>query len=333
MNILIFDPDLCQSIAIAKYLKKYANNSYIVGCRPTKKTNKLQRLNNISCYDRYITHEIDKRLLSEWSVVIPTGGQSTLAFSNLCSKFQLGEIEFIKENLVVSDKKYMHGVCSELNIPIPYTYQIEEKIDTFPVFYKSDHETSIFGKFRGVVKSKDDLRRIPQQGILVQEYISTPSTFGVGFIAQNGKLITQFMHEELISFPKAGGSAVILKRINDSKLLQYTSLLVDKLNYHGWGLAEYKYCTRRNDYVFMEINAKFWASFEFTLMENPLFGKLLFGLNYPAKSSNHFIYVDRLLKSYPGYWFKYLPQIVSGHHTLPGGWRGLLASVIRAIIK
>lgn len=328
MNILILDPDLCQSVAIAKYLKKYSDNNKIIGCRPSSN----QRLNNTFFFNKYITHDIERTLLDGYSVIIPTGGQSTLEFSNLCPEFKLGEIEFRKENLVVSDKHYMHGICNELDIPVPYTYQAGEKIEAFPVFYKSDHETSEFGKHRGIVKTHDNLDKIPKQGILIQEYIPTPSTFGVGFIAQDGKLLAYFMHEELISYPKEGGSGVILKRINEPKLLKYTSQLVDKLKYHGWGLAEFKYCTHRNDYVFMEINAKFWASLEFTLMGNPLFGKLLFGLDYPAKSSNHIVYINRLLRSNPINWLKYLPQIVTGYRTLPEGWRSLLTASIRPIV-
>jgi hypothetical protein len=137
----------------------------------------------------------------------------------------------------------------------------------------------------------------------------------------------------LISYPKAGGSGVVLKKINDPKLLQYTSALADKLQYHGWGLAEFKYCECRKDYVFMEINAKFWASVEFALMCNPLFGKLLFGLDYQERSSSHMVYINRLLRSNPVNWLKFLPQIITGYCTLPGGWRSLLEPIVRAVVK
>lgn len=333
MNVLILEPDLGQSAAIAKYLKKYSANSCITGCRQKAKTNRLKWLNGSAYFDKYMVHEINRPFLDAFPVIIPTGGQSTLRFAELCPKFRLGEIEFRKENLVVSDKIYMHKLCDELNIPIPYTYHSGEKIESFPVFYKSDHETSSFGKFRGIARSQEELDKLPQQGILVQEYIPTPSTFGVGFIAREGKLLTHFMHEELLSYPKEGGSGVILKRTDDGKLLQYTSTLLASLQYHGWGLAEFKYCKRRDDYVFMEINAKFWASFEFTLLGNPLFGKLLFGLDYPAKSSKHIVFIHRLLMSNPVDWLKHFPQIISGHRSLAGGWRKVAASVIQGIAR
>jgi hypothetical protein len=333
MNILILEPDLGQSIAIAQYLKKYAGNHRITGCRQKAKTNRLKWLNNSACYDQYIVSDIHRSLPDEYAVIIPTGGLSTLAFTGLFPTFHLGEVGFRKENLAVSDKNYMHGLCRELDIPIPYTYRSGEKVETFPVFYKSDHETSSLGKIRGIARSQADLDKLPQQGVLIQEYIPTSSTFGVGFIARDGKLLTHFMHEELLSYPREGGGGVILKRTDDAKLLQYTSRLVEKLQYHGWGLAEFKYCKRRNDYVFMEINAKFWASFEFTLLGNPLFGKLLFGLDYPAKSDKYMVYIHRLLMSNPINWLKYLPQIVTGHRTLAGGWRRSAAAVVHAIAK
>lgn len=333
MNALILEPDLGQSTAIAKYLKKYSVNANIVGCRQIAKTNKLRWLNDMPYFNKYMVHQIDRSLLDKYSIIIPTGGQSTLKFCGLCPEYHLGEVGFRKENLVVSDKNYMHGICDRLNIPFPYTYRCEEKVETFPVFYKSDHETSVYGKFRGIARSQKALDKLPKHGILVQEYIPTPSTFGVGFIAQDGQLIAHFMHEELLSYPKEGGSGVILKRINNEKLLEYTSRLVDKLKYHGWGLAEFKYCPRRNDYVFMEINAKFWASFEFTLLGNPLFGKLLFGLDYPANSKEYIVFIHRLALSNPVNWLKYLPQIVFGHRTLSGGWRKFVASIVQTIVK
>ena len=67
------------------------------------------------------------------------------------------------------------------------------------------------------------------------------------------------------------------------------------LKYSGWGLIEFKYCPKRKDYVFMEVNAKFWASIEFTLINNPAFFFKLFGIQYEIKKPvNCIIFLDRL---------------------------------------
>jgi len=343
MNILILEPNISASLSIAKFIKKYFENCYIVGCwTPTKDNDEIRfpMLNKSSDYNMYIVHEINQKLLDEYStnsVIIPTGNISSNAFSTLCPEYRLGEIGFKKENLLAADKNYMLGICSEIDIPIPYTYGNGEEIKTFPVFYKYDHEPLSAGyRNSGIVKSQKGLSKIPKHGYLVQEYIPSSSTFGVGFIAQDGKLLTHFMHEELLSHPKFGAIGVILKCIYDPKLLEYISRLVDRLKYHGWGLAEFKYCKRRNDYVFMEINARFWASFEFALLRNPLFGKLLFGLDYPEKNYTHFVNINILLYTLltnPVSWLKYLPQIVSGHCVIQEGLRITIYDIVRKGFK
>ena len=339
MNVLILEPHLSASLSIAKFLKKYSDNIFIVGCWTTTKDKdnvigKLPSINKSSDFDKYIVHEINQELFDEYSVIVPTGNISSEAFLDLRPEYRLGEIGFRKDNLVVSDKNYMLGLCNEIAIPIPYTYRAGEEIKSFPVFYKADHEplSQTHRRNSGIIKSKEKLSKIPEHGYLVQEYIPDSSTFGVGFIAQDGKLLTHFIHEELLSHPKTGGTGVILKSISDPKLLEYTSRLVYRLKYHGWGLAEFKYCKRRNDYVFMEINARFWASFEFTLMKNPMFGKLLFGLYYKEKLSKNFIFINKLLYTlflHPVGWLRYLPQILSGHCVIQEGWRKTLKDIIR----
>ena len=63
----------------------------------------------------------------------------------------------------------------------------------------------------------------------------------------------------------------------------------------GWGLAEFKYCPKRRDFVFMEINAKLWASIEFAFMNNSNFLKYLFGIDYPEKKVDAALFIDRLV--------------------------------------
>lgn len=88
----------------------------------------------------------------------------------------------------------------------------------------------------------------------------------------------------------------MIESYDDKRLLQYTSKIVQKLNYNGWGLAEYKYCDKRNDFVFMEINAKFWASIEFILINNSQFLKMLLDINYKSQIESRILFVSRLFQ-------------------------------------
>jgi hypothetical protein len=67
------------------------------------------------------------------------------------------------------------------------------------------------------------------------------------------------------------------------------------MNYNGWGLAEFKYCKNRKDYVFMELNAKFWASLEFFLLNKPEFAKQLFHIDIKTPPCKKILFVNQLL--------------------------------------
>ena len=327
MEILIFDPVFDQSIAIAKYLKKYGNCT-VVGCMRQYPTGKLWRLNNYKYFDKIIVHDINKELLDQFPVAIPTNAVATSEFFELVETYKIGDVNFNRKNLEVSDKIFMLDLCGKLNIPIPTTYLPDDKIKNFPVFYKSRHESSNLKKLRGLAQKQSDLDNLPHKEIIIQEYIETPETFGVGFIADNGKITAYAMHKELLSYPKRGGSGVLLERINDERLLNYTLSLVKTLEYNGWGLAEFKYSPERNDFVFMEINAKFWASFEFTLLCNPLFGKYLLGLDYPNVSVKYMTFTHRLLVTNIFRIIKHLPQIVVSYKTKSGNWRKVILEIL-----
>ena len=72
-------------------------------------------------------------------------------------------------------------------------------------------------------------------------------------------------------------------------------MLINEINYSGWGLAEFKYCPKRDDFVLMEINAKFWVSCDFTFRNNPEFLKLLFGIDAKSENIKKMVFLDRVM--------------------------------------
>src|SRR5690606_3951178 len=106
---------------------------------------------------------------------------------------------------------------------------------------------------------------------LFQESIMGEGTNGFAFLAQKGEVLVSAQHHELLSMPRDGGSAVLIRRIAEPRVDELSRRLLAHLRYDGWGLVEYKYCPRRRDYVLMEINAKFWASLDFSMRMEPGF--------------------------------------------------------------
>lgn len=233
--------------------------------------------------------------INDFDIVIPTGGDSTFNYVSKNGSFKIGELEYSSNNLITFDKIKMLNLVKEVGVPIPETYTDRNKVTFFPFFYKSLREEGYTE--RGIIRNESDLKLLKSENVFFQEFIWSKGTYSVGFLADKGKVISSFIQKEILSYPYHGGSGIILEHINDPVLLDYTSRIVEKTEYSGWGLAEFKYSNRINDYVFMEVNAKFWASMKFAILNKPEILKLLFNIIVPAKPTKRAIYIDRLILS------------------------------------
>ncbi len=310
LKYLILEPELDQSVSLAKIIKNNIPNVYIYGgyIRRLKKISYF--INRSPYFDSYIEVDFsDEVFLKGFDRIIPTGADSTENMVKLSGLLKIGDSCFSSKNLVVNDKKRMLKIVNSLNIPCPETFFSADKINFFPVFYKVAYD-NINPKPCGVIKNKSSLKRLNKKNIIFQEFIPGSSTFGLAFLADNGELICKTAHEEKLSFPYKGGSAVLLQRIESERLLELTRKIIKKIGYTGWGLAEYKYCKKRNDFVFMEINSKIWASFEFALVNEPEFANRLFNISLNKEPSKSAVYTHRLLGLFCFQYFKFLPKII-----------------------
>jgi len=296
-KILILDPFLSQSIAISKYIKK-SKNFFVVGGVVVK--NSINSFCNIYklvypfYYDVIIyLQSYDEININQYDFIIPTGAKSTYQILQKYEKlFYCNDISFHKENLICYDKIKMLNIVEDLGIPAPKTYINKEEISSFPIFYKEKFEKG--GGIRGIANS---VKEIPKkEGLIYQEYINSPETYGVGFLAKNGEIKTLHVHKEILSYPKEGGSAVLIEDFYDSTLEYYVRKIVSYLNYNGWGLAEFKYDNKGNKYYFMELNAKLWASIELMLANNPKFLEILLDLKYTPNKTKRILFINRFLE-------------------------------------
>lgn len=293
---IILDPHSSQSLAIAKVLQDLKISVYAGVIKDGAK--KLPTGYYNSTIDINSENII---VLNNEYIIIPTTAQSTKFYFGIIPECRLNEITFSRKALFVYDKPKMLDYVDSIGIPIPKTYYRIEDVKEFPVFYKQDMEKG--GGLRGIAYSMKDLIKIKPEGLLYQEYIPGKSTYGVSFLARNGELLEYFMHNEIFSIPKPGGSAVIIEKHFDVKLLDYTERIIKGLNYSGWGLAEYKYCPGKDEFYFMEVNAKFWASCEFAFMNNRFIKQLFNDKNdhgdYKEKNAgiDGAVFLDRLMRS------------------------------------
>jgi len=261
-------------------------------------------------YELYFdkTSKYDKNM--KFDIIIPCGAASTLIYFMDRGKLKIGKSSFAEENFITYDKIKMLKLVKEIGVPIPRTFTNRKDLDFYPVFFKSLREEVY--RERGIINNKAELKKIKSKTVFFQEFIDSQGTYSVGFLADKGKIIASFAQKEVISVPYHGGSAVVLERLEDKKLEEYTAKIAEKVNYSGWGLAEYKYCNLRKDYVFMEVNAKFWASIEFAFINNPIFIKYLFDIDIKAQDVKTAVYIDRWLVSNVREMIKVLPYMIKG---------------------
>lgn len=281
----ICEPRLDQSYTISYYLSRYLSANIL--CIEFGK--RRPHLPNRDCSSHMLLHEVKIENIN--CPIIPTGACST---KHLLERqdVRIGCITLTRDALRVYDKPKMIQWAQSVGVPTPITWINQDDISMFPVFYKPSYERG--GGIRGIARNKSELPGETGE-ILFQEFVQSKGTFGFAFLADRGKILSYHMHYESESYPKQGGSAVVIENFYSKELLEYSSRLIRDLNYSGWGLIEYKYCPKRESFVFMEINAKFWASCEFTFRNNPDFLQLLFDIESRENPVDRMLFLERAI--------------------------------------
>ncbi len=95
--------------------------------------------------------------------------------------------------------------------------------------------------------------------VAVQEYFDG---FGVGveFLALGGRVLSAFQHARLHEPPEGGGSSYRKSCQLDPELAEATARLVRELGYTGIGMAEFRLNPKTHDWIFVELNSRFWGS-------------------------------------------------------------------------
>lgn len=312
----IASPGLDQSRTIGRYLRgKYRDNFRLIGqLLPGESTPRTH-----GPFD-----EIVRIVQFDLDDVIPTGGRSTAARLE-DNDVSLGGATLTRAALRFFDKPWSLALAAEAGVPVPTTWQDAPHKREFPIFYKSATEG---GGIRGLARTFDELPDI--DGLIYQEYITSAGTYGVGFLAQSGKILTANLHFEAESYPQLGGSAVLIEQFADERLLRHAKAILHHSKFDGWGLIEFKYCPNRDDFVFMELNAKFWASCEFAFRNQPDFARILFDAGPIEAPCERMVFMHRALQRGWRFVSRSLPRMITGADLSWGGsdWQAPLAKLV-----
>lgn len=284
--LYFLQPNLDQALYLAALLRREGCDKKLVGVLLPG-----ERLLRKRVYDLSVAVNQYEDIPDDFRI-IPAGAASTEAILKR-RDFVLGDVSFKANSLLAYDKKKFLELCAHEGLPVPKTYYSLDAVPelSYPIFFKEAHEKG--GGVRGVARRPLEVPAHKDGQLIFQEYVDSPGTYGVGFIAHGGELLTSFSHFERESYPQSGGSAVVVERIDDPLLTDLTRRVVKAMNYSGWGLAEFKYSRVSRSYVFMEVNAKFWASCGFAFSSEPEFAKLLFKLDISTSRAQRWFFVNR----------------------------------------
>jgi len=306
-RILITDADYKHSIALARYIKREMRHVSLIG----HSCGTVRFARHYQCFDEIVSDEPLETTLQtrEFDQVIPVGARSVLQIAQTCPGMAV--LPSLDRLLSVYDKKLTVELANRLGIPAPRTQaitsaeQLVERDLTFPCVVKPASENASIksvryckdaGQAREAVANTVQKLGMEGVGVLVQEFIEGKG-HGLFALMDHGRPLRLFMHERLREFPPTGGPSTAAAAFYSPRLEELGVKLLSALEWNGVAMVEFKFDLRRQDFVLMEVNGKFWGSLELALRAGVNFGRDLIHLyrNEPLDSRSSY---DHKVKFY-----------------------------------
>jgi predicted ATP-grasp superfamily ATP-dependent carboligase len=172
-----------------------------------------------------------------------------------------------------NDKSAALAVARKVGVPIPVTYAPEddeelegvlERLRLPAVVKLRDDAGTVLepGQRYAVGRTAEDVRRAYRTlhalkpFPLIQEKVEGPG-YGVGILADQGKVLAAFAHRRIREYPISGGPSTLCVSVVDERLTGYAASVIGELGWTGVAMVEFK---KDDDYRLMEINPRFWGS-------------------------------------------------------------------------
>jgi len=183
-------------------------------------------------------------------------------------------LEFAQQNgiliprtFVPNNEKELMGQSKELSYPV--VIKIREGSGAKGVVY-ANSPSDLINKY----KSLQNIDPHP----LVQEYIRGQGYGVFALFNKNSKPRATFVHKRIREYPVTGGQSTFCESVKNPGMLKCGLKLLEKLNWYGLAMVEFKLDERDNKPKLMEINPRFWGSMPLAIASGVDFPYLLYKL-------------------------------------------------------
>lgn len=184
-------------------------------------------------------------------------------------------IKLPKEKRVIGQSE-TENILSEFKFPVVLKPRVSFSLENLHIknyVYKAYNPKELNSCLKLLLKSGD---------VLIQEnFIGTG--VGIEFIANQGKLLYAFQHERVHEPLMGGGSSYRKSAPLHPELLNATKKLLKALDYTGIGMVEFKVNFKTGDWIFLEINGRFWGSLPLAVSAGADFPYFLYQLTVEKK--------------------------------------------------
>ena len=159
----------------------------------------------------------------------------------------------VAEELTISKGMTAAEIVSALRLPVvikPRASYTKEKISQKDRVLKIYDEKGL-GEFLSKVR--------PDESYVAQRNFIGKGA-GVEIIAKQGRILVAFQHVRIHEPLTGGGSSYRMSVYPFEPLLEASKKIIGALKYTGVAMIEYKFNDKTQDWIFIEINARFWGS-------------------------------------------------------------------------
>lgn len=217
--------------------------------------------------------------VEKFDLIIPCNDQSIIPLQGIRTKIEAYSAVYLLDEKcysIANDKFIMQALATKLGVNVANEVRITKSISStelihqlgLPVVIKPQASYSRWqvGEKQNVFKvynSKDLDLFLSREGI--DGNYAAQSNFigqgvGVEILVQNGRILVAFQHGRIHEPLNGGGSSYRKSMVVNPALLKASELIVNAIDYTGVAMVEFKFNNKTRDWIFIELNARFWGS-------------------------------------------------------------------------